>query len=112
MKKRSLITITIIVAVTIFSIILINTSSSNGVSKDTAMCIADNTTLYTQLGCHACEIQEEMFGENYQYLNTIDCWFEIEKCPGIISTPTWVINGEKYSNVQTIQKLKELTGCN
>ncbi len=111
MKKRSLITITVIVAVIIFAIILIN-SSQNKVSKETTMCIANNSILYFQYGCHACEIQEEMFGDNFQYLNSIDCWFEIERCPSITHTPTWVINEEKYADVLSIEKLKELTGCN
>jgi len=110
MKKRSWVTITIIVAVIILAIVLIN-ASKNGVSKETAMCIANNSILYVQFGCHACEIQEEMFGENYQYLNVIDCWFERERCEGITFTPTWLINNEKYDEVQTIEKLKELTGC-
>ena len=110
MKKRSWVTITIIVAVIILAIVLIN-ASKNGVSKETAMCIANNSILYVQFGCHACEIQEDMFGENYQYLNVIDCWFERDKCEGIIYTPTWIINEKKYDEVQSIQKLKELTGC-
>ncbi len=110
MKKRSLITITIIVAVIILSIILIN-ASKNGVSQKTAMCIGENSELYTQLGCHACEIQEEKFGASYQYLNVIDCFYDLSKCTGITGTPTWIINGKKYEDVLSIEKLKELTGC-
>ncbi|MBA7715664.1 hypothetical protein ES703_124718 [subsurface metagenome] len=78
MKKKSWITFAVIIAVIVFSIIIIN--RGDGVSKQTAMCIADNSEFYTQLGCHACKIQEEMFGENYQYLNVIDCFFERDKC--------------------------------
>jgi len=108
--KKRWITFAVIIAVIIFSIIIIN--RGNGVSKQTAMCIANNSELYTQLGCHACEIQEGIFGKNYEYLNVVDCWFEIEKCSGITHTPTWIIKGEKYVEVQSIKKLKELTGCN
>ena len=77
------------------------------------MCIGQNSELYIQLGCHACETQEELFGENYQYLNSIDCFFEREQCidAGITATPTWIIDGKKYIGVQNIEKLKELTGC-
>ena len=110
MKKGNLITITVIAAVIILAIVLIN-QSPNGVSKETAMCIGNNSILYVQFGCHACEIQAEMFGKNYQYLNVIDCWFEREKCEGIIYTLTWVINNEKYDEGQSLEKLKELTGC-
>jgi hypothetical protein len=80
-------------------------------SEEIAKCIGKNSELYVQLGCHACKSQEKMFGENYQYLNTIDCFYEGEKCLGIQYTPTWIIKGEKYEKVQDIEKLKELTGC-
>ena len=52
-----------------------------------------------------------MFGKNRQYLNTIDCWYEKEKCSEIQYTPTWIIKGEKYAETLSIEKLKELTGC-
>ena len=110
MRKRSWITIAVIVAVIILAIFLIN-ATKNGISKETTMCIANSATLYTQLGCHACKIQEDMFGENSQYLDLVDCWVERDKCSGIEYTPTWIINGEKYIGVQNLEKLKELTGC-
>ena len=112
MKKKNWITIITIFAVIIFAIILMNLSSAH-VSKETAECIGENSILYVQLGCHTCEIQEDMFGKNYQYLKVIDCWIEENKykCGGITHTPTWIIDGEKYVNVQSIEKLKELTGC-
>ena len=85
--------------------------SSNGISKQTAICISDNSKLYVQLGCHACENQEKLFGNNYQYLNVTDCFYEQDKCSDIQATPTWIINRKKYTGVQEIEKLKELTGC-
>lgn len=110
MKKRSLITILIIIGVLILSTIIL--SRGNGISKQTTMCIADNSELYVQLGCHACETQEKLFGENYQYLNIIDCFYELDKCEEITHAPTWIIDDKKYTGVQSIEKLKELTGCN
>lgn len=109
-KKNKIITILIILGIVALSIIIMNKSNSN-VSKETAQCIGGNSTLYTQLGCHACKNQEKMFGKNYQYLNIIDCWFEKDKCSEIMYTPTWIIKGEKYTGPQSIKKLKELTGC-
>ena len=110
MKKKILITLAIILGVIILSAIIL--SRGNGISKETAMCIGQNSELYVQLGCHACETQEKLFGNNYQYLNVIDCWFEQEKCTEIKATPTWIIKGEKYVGIKSIEKLKELTGCN
>ena len=80
-------------------------------SKEITECIGKNSKIYVQLGCHACESQEELFGDNYQYLNIIDCFYEREKCEGIESTPTWIIKGEKHTGVQPISTLQELTGC-
>jgi len=119
MKNNSLITMVVILAVIILAIIIIissgnpnsNPNGNNSSLEETAKCIGEKATLYVQLGCHACENQEKMFGEYVQYLIIIDCWYEKEKCVGITATPTWVINGEQYKGVQSIEKLKELTGC-
>jgi len=110
MKKSLWITIGIIIAVIIFAIIMRSTIQ-NGVSQDVTECIGKNAVLYVQLGCHACETQKELFGENLDKLNIIDCFYEGEKCSEIQYTPTWIINGKKYVGVQKIEELKELTGC-
>jgi len=109
MKKSQIITILIIVAVIIFYLLI--KSPSQNTDAETAKCIGENSVLYIQLGCHACEIQEEMFGTNYKHLRVVDCFYEQDKCFGITATPTWLIDGEKYLGVQSIEKLKELTGC-
>jgi len=112
MKKRSLITIIIVITIIILAYFLLNKPTPE-TSEEIARCIGENSELYIQLGCHACKIQEEMFGENYQYLNIVDCIFNGEICleKQIEFTPTWIINGEKYKGVQSIEKLQELTGC-
>ena len=43
-------------------------------SDELVECIANNSFLYTQLGCHACEKQEEIFGDKFDSLNVIDCF--------------------------------------
>ncbi len=112
MKGKKWVTIAIIVAVIILAFFLINKPLSEEVSKSTAQCIGENSELYIQLGCHACEIQEELFGENAKYLTIIDCFFQTGDCSVITHTPTWIINGEKYIGVQNLEILKGLTGCN
>lgn len=110
-KKRWL-SLIVVIAVIILAVFLIK-RNSNGVPKETALCIANNSVVYTQLGCYACESQEKLFGNSYQYLNEIDCFYKRDKCveAEITATPTWIINGEKYLGVQTIEKLKNITGC-
>lgn len=78
---------------------------------ETAKCIGQNSVLYSRLGCHFCQIQEDIFGDNYKYLTVIDCFFDESKCTDIAGTPTWIIKGQKYVGVQTFAKLKERTGC-
>lgn len=110
MKKKSWITISVIIGTILLSMLILN-QPANGSSEEITKCIGKNSELYTQLGCHACDTQEDMFGENYQYLNVIDCFYENDKCPGITATPTWIIKGEKHIGIQSIETLKELTGC-
>jgi len=112
MKKSLIITITIILAVIIFAVIM-RSNMGNGTQEQTAICIGKNSVVYIQLGCHACESQEKLFGDTYKYINEVDCFYEREKCSNeeIRVTPTWVINEQKYEGVQSIEKLKELTGC-
>ena len=112
MKKGSLITIVIITAIIIF-VVYVKTQPSPETPEEVVKCIGENSILYIQLGCHACKTQEDIFGENYQYLNIIDCWFEQNKCAEkqITAIPTWIIQGKKYEGVKSIETLKGLTGC-
>jgi hypothetical protein len=112
MKRKVINTITffVVVGVIILAVFLINKPGEE-TSDEIAKCIGKNSVLYIQLGCHACETQENLFGESYQYLNKIDCFYERDKCTNITATPTWLINKEKYIGVQSIEKLQELTGC-
>ena len=110
MKKKGWVTIIVILVVIILAIVIMNKPKSE-TSKEIAECIGENSELYVQLGCHFCKQQEDLFGKNYQYLNAIDCFYERDKCESIIETPTWIIKGEKYEEVLSIEELKELTGC-
>lgn len=110
MRKSSLITIITILAVILIAILILYPKNVNS-EIEVVKCIGKNSVLYVQLGCHACESQESLFGNNSKNLNIIDCFYEKEKCSGIAVTPTWKINDELYKGVQSIEKLKELTRC-
>lgn len=111
MRKKSWITFAVVVAVILLSIIILNRQHPE-TSEEVAKCIGKNSILYTQYGCHACETQEKIFGENYQYLNIIDCFEDQSACLGKIrGTPTWIIDGEKYIGVKSIEELRNITGC-
>jgi len=112
MKKENILSVLIILAVVVLAYFIINLNFQE-VPEETARCIGNNSVLYVQLGCSHCRTQENLFGESYKYINFVDCFYERQKCIdlNIQATPTWVIKGEKYSGVQEINKLKELTGC-
>ena len=110
MKKDSWITIGIVIAVIVLAYFLINKRTPE-TSEEVAKCIGEKSILYVQEGCSHCKTQEEMFGENLKYIKEIDCFYERDKCGEITGTPTWIIDGKKYEGVQSIEKLKELTGC-
>jgi len=110
LSKERLITFIIILFVIILAIIIL-VKNPPETDEEISKCIGKNSVLYTRLGYHFCKVQENLFGENYQYLNVVDCFFEGGKCGDLISTPTWIIKGKEYGGVQSFEKLKELTGC-
>jgi glutaredoxin len=117
MNKSKLITPVVIIIMIILAGTIIyfkNFQPSSGVSEDVAKYIGNHSVLYVQTGCSHCKDQEDLFGENVKYLTIVNCLVESErqKCvsAGIEGTPTWIINNETYIGVQSIEKLKELTG--
>ncbi len=110
MKKSQIITLIIILAIILIAIFILYKPTPE-TDEESVKCIGENSVLYIQLGCHACETQEEIFGENLKYINRVDCFFEGEKCQEIEVTPTWEIKGEFYKGVRSIEELKELTSC-
>lgn len=110
MKKSKIITL-IFVLITLAIIIFVILKNGNNTEAELAKCIGEKSVLYVATGCVACDYQEKLFGENYEYINTIDCAVDSEKCSDITGTPTWIINNEKVVGVQAIEKLKQLTEC-
>jgi glutaredoxin len=115
MKKENLITIGVVILVLVVAAYLIQNKPAEQASAELTKCIGQNSLLYTQTGCSHCKDQEDLFGNNIQSLNIIDCVQDgnLQKCidAKITGTPTWIIKNQSYVGVQTIAKLKELTGC-
>jgi len=98
----------------ILLIILSGCSNASLISKESTECIASKATLYMSESCIHCIKQENMFGENYQYLNKVSCKLDPKKCleAGITGTPTWVLNdGTQLVGVQELDVLKRVTNC-
>jgi cytochrome c biogenesis protein CcdA len=75
--------------------------------EEIAKCIGEKSTLYVQVGCSHCRTQENILGENINYIEIVDCFYEPERCSKIKATPTWEINGEYYIGVKSFDELKE-----
>jgi len=107
--KNTLLTLTIILLVLAFAMFMLIPTKAHA-SKNDVLQITSNAILYTQEGCHYCEIQKEKFGEFYELLNITDCFENPEKClqAKITAFPSWIIRGEIYKGVLEVDELKEL----
>jgi hypothetical protein len=110
-KKSRFVTIGIFVLIGIIVAISLTSNPSHVTDEEVVKCIAEKATLYVQLGCHFCEKQEEMFGENVKYLKIVDCFYGGEGCDEITATPTWVIGNQKIQGMQSIDTLRKLVKC-
>jgi len=120
MNKNNLVTIAVIAIILLVAGGIIYFKNYAGAtiqetgSEEVAKWIGEHSVLYYQPSCSHCVEQEKLFGDNVKYLTMVDCTKSEnqQKCidEGITATPTWIINDEKYAGVQSIEKLKELTG--
>jgi len=89
-------------------------NTSEGQLDGFAKCLSEKEAiLFINEGCPYCAKQKEIFGNSVQYLDIVKC----EEYGGTCSenkidrVPTWLINGEKYVGVQTLESLFEISGC-
>ena len=111
--KKSTTAIWTVILLLVLLFFYIKNISKPEVPEEVAKCIGENSIVYSQVGCHYCELQKEMFGENYKYINDFSCNGKWDECQaaGVSRTPTWEIGGQNYQGVQDIKRLRELTGC-
>ena len=96
----------IILAIVAYSVYSINKS---GPYDNFEKCISEKgAVMYGAMDwCKYTQAQKAMFGKSFKYIN----YYEYQELPGIKKTPTWVINGQWYENVQPFDRLASLTGC-
>ncbi len=87
----------------------IYSSKSSGAYDSFAKCLTEKgAVMYGAMDwCKYTQGQKAMFGKSFKYVN----YREFKELPGIKKTPTWVINNQWYENVQTFEKLSQVTGC-
>ena len=80
----------------------------SGKYDEFAKCITEKGAVeYGAYWCLHCQKVKNSFGDSFKYVN----YHEHQELPGIKKTPTWVVNGEWYENVQPFDRLAALTGC-
>ena len=110
--------LSILIIVVAAAIILnVNDSPTGAVVSETeilAKCLtANGATMYGTEWCGHCQNQKAMFGDDFQYVNYVDCDKNKEQCiaAGVRGYPTWIINNEQYPGEKSLSKLKSLTNC-
>lgn len=79
-----------------------------GPLDELAQCLTDKgAIMYGASFCQYSLAQKKMFGNSARYLDVRD----FSENPNVETTPTWLINGNYYKNVQTFDRLSSLTGC-
>jgi hypothetical protein len=95
------------------------TGSKPSATKEFAQCVAaSGAKMYGAYWCPHCQDQKALFGDNWQYMNYIECGVvnsngqtEVCRAAGVTSYPTWDFNGTRVLGVQTIDQLGARTGC-
>ena len=79
-----------------------------------AQCLTENNAvLYGTGWCGFSNQQKDMFGDSFEYLDYVDCEENSAVCSaaGVTGYPTWIIDGESVSGVQSFENLAQRTGC-
>ncbi|HOG15133.1 MAG TPA: hypothetical protein PK674_00955 [Candidatus Absconditabacterales bacterium] len=92
-------------------------SKTNTVKEDNlAKCLTSKgIKLYGMAGCPYCKAQIELFGDDFQYINYINCSEDPNVCveKGISGVPAWeFIDGSIKSGLHSLEDLADLVGCN
>ena len=113
--KRKMMIIGIAAAVLIIIIVIaVVTFARPGPYDSFAKCLSvKKVEVYGSMSwCKYTQAQKAMFGKSFKYLN----YYDVAEWPAdtygdIKVTPTWIVNGELYPNVQDFERLSALTGC-
>jgi len=83
-------------------------SNKPGILDDFAKCLTEKgAVMYGATFCQYSHAQKGMFGSSSQFLEIKD----FTKDENVKKTPTWLITGNYYENVQSLDRLASLTGC-
>lgn len=114
MKKKTWVYLTIAILILGGISYLIAKPSPPGKYDAFATCLTEKgVKMYGTDWCHFCQDQKKKFGKSFKYVDYVNCDTNQKECnsAGVEGYPTWVINGESYSGVQSLKYLSTLTKC-
>lgn len=112
--KKYFIIIAVIIIIILIVLSILNYTKKPGKYDEFAKCLTEKgVVIYGNDFCQYTAKQLNFFGKSEKYLNYVKCSENQELCDqkGVSITPTWEINGEMYTQVQTFERLAELSGC-
>ncbi len=80
---------------------------------DLAKCLAkEGVVFYGSVDCGKCREQNILFSNNaIREINYIDCSEDPGVCANLENIPAWVINGNIYYRIFSLNELRVLSGC-
>lgn len=115
MKSANIVIVAaIVLAVSGLGFLQLMPSASSDDSSRFAQCLTDSgAVMYGTDWCKYCQQQKELFGQSFSQVNYKNCDLDRAACDqaGVTGYPTWVINGQSYVGVQSLEKLASVTGC-
>ncbi len=114
-NMRKYVIMGIIILIVLFSSFGIYSSiGKSGEYDEFVTCLTEKeVVVYGNDYCSYTNQQLNFFGKSKKYLNYVKCVDNENLCDekGVEITPTWEIDGESYSGIQSLEKLSTLTGC-
>jgi len=114
MKKTTMVWTVIAIVVILISYSVINYIVKPGEYDSFTKCLTEKgATVYGTDWCKFCQEQKSLFGKSFKHINYINCDIKKEICirERIEGYPTWIINGEKYPGLKSLESLSALSGC-
>jgi len=112
-KKAIIIFVILMVAVIAVISVIIFLKNTPNIDGEVMACIASKSQMYGSATCPHCTEQKKILGSYVSLFNVTDCYIDIGKCTKekIEYFPTWIIGGQKYVGVKSIEELKTITNC-
>lgn len=112
--RKYAIIIILLISLLVFSYTIYSYSKRPGKYDDFASCLTEKgAIIYGNDFCQYTNKQLNFFGNSDKYLKYVKCIENEELCrsKGVTVTPAWEIDGKMYQQVQTFERLSQLTGC-